>query len=139
MFMCPHTYSMNTYTYSMSNVERSHVQRCSLPFNTCACPYICEPMYWRTYSIPHCNIPLLQYKTEGMQYGVATIRRLLEIIGLFCKTVLQKRLYSANETYNLTEPTNRSHPIVCCRRALYRNFWLTLAGLGFCFFEQIKP
>jgi len=45
-------------------------------------------------------------------YGVATISRLLKIIGLFCKRALYKRLYSAKETYNVKEPTNRSHPIV---------------------------
>ena len=33
------------------------------------------------------------------------------MIGLFCKRALQKRLYSAKETYNFKEPTNRSHPI----------------------------
>jgi len=44
-------------------------------------------------------------------YGVATISRLLKITGLFCKRALQKRLYSAIETYNLKEPTNCSHPI----------------------------
>jgi len=43
--------------------------------------------------------------------GVATISRLLKIIGLFCKRALQKRLYSAKETCNFKEPTNRSHPI----------------------------
>jgi len=48
---------------------------------------------------------------------VGTISRLLKIIGLFCKRahtrddILQKRQYSAKETYNLKEPTNRSHPI----------------------------
>jgi len=31
--------------------------------------------------------------------------------GLFCKRALQKRLYSAKETHNFKEPTNRSHPI----------------------------
>jgi len=46
-------------------------------------------------------------------YGVATISRLLKIIGLFCKRALSKRLNSAKETHNLKEPTNRSHPIVC--------------------------
>jgi len=46
------------------------------------------------------------------EYGVATIGRLLEILGLFCKKALEKRPYSANETYNFKEPTNRSHPIV---------------------------
>jgi len=43
--------------------------------------------------------------------GVAMISRLLQIIGLFCKRALWKRLYSAKETYNFKEPTNRSHPI----------------------------
>jgi len=40
-----------------------------------------------------------------------TISRLLKIIGLFCKRALQKKWYSAKETYNFKEPTNRSHPI----------------------------
>ena len=44
-------------------------------------------------------------------YWVATISRLLKIIGLFCKRTLQKRLHSANEAYNLIDPTDRSHPI----------------------------
>jgi len=44
-------------------------------------------------------------------YGVATISRLLQNIGLFCKRALQKRGYSANETCNLVEPTTCSHPI----------------------------
>jgi len=37
--------------------------------------------------------------------------RLLKIIGLFCKRALYKRLYSAKETYDFKEPTNRSHTI----------------------------
>ena len=45
------------------------------------------------------------------EYGVATISRLLKIIGLFCKRALQKRLYSAKETYDFKEPTNRSNPM----------------------------
>ena len=32
-----------------------------------------------------------------------------KIVGLFWKRDLQKRLYSAKETYNLKEPTNHSH------------------------------
>ena len=44
-------------------------------------------------------------------YEVAALRRLLNIIGLFYKTALWKRVYSAKETYNFKEPTNRSHPI----------------------------
>jgi len=45
------------------------------------------------------------------EYGVSTISRLLKILGLFCKRDLWKRWYSAKETYNLKEPTNRSHPM----------------------------
>jgi len=49
---------------------------------------------------------------EILRYGVATISRLLKIIGLFCKKALSKRRYSAKETYNFKEPTHRSQPIV---------------------------
>ena len=44
-------------------------------------------------------------------YGVATISRLLKIIGLLCKRALQKRRYSAKETYDFKKPTNHSHPM----------------------------
>ena len=59
-------------------------------------------------------------------YGVATISRLLKMIGLFCKRALKKRRYSAKETYNFKEPTNRSHPIhwhgcTCCARSSCTN------------------
>ena len=37
--------------------------------------------------------------------------KLLQIIGLFCKGAIQKRLYSAKETYNFKEPAHCSHPI----------------------------
>jgi len=45
------------------------------------------------------------------RYGVATFSRLLEIIYHFCKRALLKRRYSAQETYNFKETTNRSHAI----------------------------
>jgi len=66
--------------------------------------------------------PLYSWITVANVYEVATIRRLLQIIGLFCKRALEKRLYSAKETYNLKKlysaketynlkkPTNRSQP-----------------------------
>jgi len=44
-------------------------------------------------------------------YREATISRLLQIVGLFCKRALQKRRYSAKETYDFKELSNRSHPI----------------------------
>jgi len=47
----------------------------------------------------------------GNEYGVATVSRIDKIIGLFCKRALYKRQYSAEETYNLVDPTDRNHPI----------------------------
>jgi len=44
-------------------------------------------------------------------YGVALVSRIDKFIGLFCKRALWNRRYSAKETYNLIEPTDRSHPI----------------------------
>jgi len=48
-------------------------------------------------------------KSPGM--GLTTTSRLLKIICLFCKRALWTRWYSAKETCNFKEPTNRSHPI----------------------------
>jgi len=46
-------------------------------------------------------------------YGVATISRLLKIIGVFCNRSSLLQGSFAKETYNFKEPTNRSHPIIC--------------------------
>ena len=43
---------------------------------------------------------------------MATISRLLKIIGLSCKRALQKRPIFSKETYNCKEPTNRSQLIM---------------------------
>jgi len=52
-----------------------------------------------------------------VSYGVASISRILQTIGLFCKKALQKRRYSAKETYIIfKEPPNRSHPMCKCLR-----------------------
>jgi len=65
-------------------------------------------------STPPCTYSLCKHA-----YGVAIMSRLPGIIGLFCKRTLRKRLYSAKETYNLKEPTNRSHPIFQLRYATH--------------------
>jgi len=66
----------------------------------------------QTHRHAHCKRPHEQEDAFSKEsYGVATISRLLKTIGLFCKRALQKRLHSAQETYNFKEPTNRSHPI----------------------------
>ena len=53
----------------------------------------------------------LSQKNQKNRYGVATIRRLLKIIGLFCK--ISSLLWGsfAKETSHMEEFTNRSHPI----------------------------
>jgi len=47
-------------------------------------------------------------------YGVASVSRINNIIGLFCKRALSKGRYSAKETCNLIDPADRSHPIDSC-------------------------
>jgi len=63
---------------------------------------------WHTYEWVMWFVWMSHAKTW---YGVATTSRLLKIIGLFCKRTQPKRRYSAKETCNLKDPTNRSHPI----------------------------
>jgi len=67
------------------------------------------------------------------EYGVASISRLLKMIGLFCKRALQKRLYSAKETYTFKEPTNRSQPI--CAPAIPMCVMCCLVCA--CFFDEL--
>ena len=43
--------------------------------------------------------------------GLATISRLLKIIGPFCRIWSLLQCSFAKETYIFKEPTNRSHPI----------------------------
>ena len=46
-------------------------------------------------------------------YGVATISRLLKMIGLFCTILSLLWVSFAKETYHFKEPTSGSHPISC--------------------------
>jgi len=46
-----------------------------------------------------------------MGYGVATVRRIDKIIGLSCRISSLVQGSFAKETYNLIDPTNRSHPM----------------------------
>ena len=52
-------------------------------------------------------------------HGLATITRLLIIIGFFCRISSLLQGSFAKATYNFEEPTNRSHPIAC--RCVYAN------------------
>jgi len=66
-------------------------------------------------------------------YEVATMSRLLKIVGFLCKRALYKRLYSAKEPYDFKEPTNRSHPtwryipIHIIRSQKWRCTWTSLS------------
>jgi len=53
----------------------------------------------------------IYHLTHTCVHGVATISVLLKIVGLVCKRTLYNRWYSAKQTYNFKEPTNRSRPI----------------------------
>jgi len=71
--------------------------------------YICTYIYIHLYLYDvskYIRICLHTYT-----YGVATISRLLRIMGLFCRIQSLLQGSFAKETYNFKEPTNRSHPI----------------------------
>jgi len=82
-----------------------------MPILMCECVYIYTQshMSTHTHTTHMCVVCVCVVRST---YGVASISRLLEIIGLFCKRAQLKRLYSAKETYILKEPTHRSHPIL---------------------------
>ena len=110
-----HTYThTNTHTYTHT---RSHSKTHTLHIHTyvCVCLSVCA-QFAQQMQQRVCQAQPRQHnitvRTLGMQYGVATISRLLRITGLFCKRVLSKRLYSAKETTNFKEPTNHCHPIL---------------------------
>jgi len=76
---------------------------------------------------------------SSSRYGVATISRLLKMIRLFCKRALQKWWYSAKETYDFIDPTDRSHPIVhhgmkyfCIKNTFGAIRWLPLVLKTWC-------
>jgi len=64
--------------------------------------------------------------TYPWPHNMATISRLLKIIGLFCQRALLKRLYSAKVTCNFKEPTNGSHLISMIIWPHYHIPWVTV-------------
>jgi len=54
-------------------------------------------------------------------YGVATISRLLKIIGLFCRISSLSLGSFAKETYHFKEPTNRSHQLPRVWQCVWRH------------------
>jgi len=85
----PHTHSLPSLTHKKRNNSHAHMLSLALSLS-----------FSLTHTHKHAHL---------LSYGVATISRLLKIIGLFCKRVLYKRRHSAKETYNFKEPTNCTH------------------------------
>jgi len=81
--------------------DKTHVCACA------ATSYLCKYM-------PVSNVSSV-YVCDMIQYGVATVSRIDEIIGLFCRIL--SLLYGpfTKETCNFIDPTNQSHPIICVR------------------------
>ena len=99
-----------------------------------------NPSYIRClYSVNAICRAFLHFHT----YGVATMNRLFKMIGLFCKRGLSKRLYSAQETYDFKDPTNRSHPIsyMQARRQNHRHIHILFStkssAYSYCIFDKI--
>ena len=107
----------------------------------CVCICVCACVHTHTHTYTHSvHVIYVQSQRAHHIYGVATVSRLFKRIGLFCKRALEKRRYSAKETYSFKEPTNRRHPIrevyITCRfwcwnrcicTGLYMG-WLRLVG-----------
>ena len=109
-----HTHT-HTHTYKYANAH-AHTHKLSLTHtNMCIdrFMYVSPRTHYTnsptTYS--YFQLYISVHQTHTSSYGVASTSRLLKIIGLFCKRALSKRRYSAKETCNFKEPTNRSHPI----------------------------
>ena len=102
-----HTYTYtHQFTHSLAR-SRSHTREHHVTDGNVFC---------RTHTHTHIHIHIHTLFrslsiTRDTSYGVASASRIDKIIGLFCKRALQKRQYSATETYNFIDPTDRSHPI----------------------------
>jgi len=119
-FIHTHICAIHTYTHMYVHPGIAHLCVC---VRECVCfsvwiyqchiyVYIYKYIYTSIYARHH------TFSTGYNMYGVATISRLLKIVGLFCTKVLWKRRYSAKETYYFKEPANRSHPICIFAQAL---------------------
>jgi len=79
-----------------------------------------------------CYMETRIFGTALNNYGVATISRLLKIIGLVCRIWSVSQCSFAKETYNFKESTNRSHPHTClciCVDFLSRGLYARVRGI----------
>ena len=92
---------MCVYAQSSKNIR--------LCVHVCMCVCTYTHTHIHTNSNTHIFEQICLYSSKTIEYGVATISRLLKIIGLFCSPI-QETMF-CKETYKFKEPTNRSHPI----------------------------
>jgi len=115
--MCVHIYRY-TYIDACIYIICVHIYRCRyihiLYIHTCTpvpCPMV-KSSNVRPDIYTHIQICTFTY----IYYGMATISRLLKIIGLFCRISSLFKGFFAKETYDFKGPTNRSHPIYTSQR-----------------------
>jgi len=132
---CEDTLNWETpfYTWDILHIYFMHISMC-LTFKGVLlymyCIYICVTHILHIYFLHICTFVPYIYVCHLKRcfmvyilYGVALVSRINSITGLFCKIALWKRRYSAKETYNLIDPTDRSHPIyICISRILHAYF-----------------
>ena len=71
--------------------------------------HVCHDSMHMRHDSMHMRHDSIHIRHDKFIYGVALVSRIDKIIGLFCKRALQKRRYSAKQTYNFINPTDRSH------------------------------
>jgi len=123
------TIHTNTHTHThIYTHTRTHTWRALFLCGGKYCQTLLNIRFWLQKGPTHIQTTFSNDSFES--YRVVTISRLLTIIGLFCKRALQKRLYSAKETNDFTEPTYRSHPIPLNIRSLCkRTLQIKIRGL----------
>jgi len=98
---CIHTTHSNNIFDSLDTVE-----------STCLCVYVCMHASSSHMHNPPRYSCMYMHSLPSSIHIRMWLRLVGSHIGLFCKRALQKRLYSAKETYILKEHTNHSHIIL---------------------------
>jgi len=77
-------------------------------FHSAKEPYVYEKSPWKRPQYSHKNRPTTSYVRLTHSYGVPTIGRLLKMIGLFCKTALERDLntHKNRPTNSCVSPTH---------------------------------
>ena len=114
--MCIYTYTACIYTSCIQMciyiyIAYMHIYRCVFTF-------ILHILHLHTGCVY--TYILHVYINIYCMYGVASVSTIDQIIDLFCKRALLKRRFPAKQTYNLIDPTDRSHPI---QTFCARPFW----------------